>query len=309
MGSEISAPTQTGEFTLPYLQSLHYFCTKTSQKLIHPDYFDHQANWYRLVRLDDTPVTINVSPEGRVQWSCRGAIERSSVQEVVNRLLISFPLPEAVLHQLPQELETRFRTLSPLVHITSFSLGEALIKAIIRQVITVGHAKKLTDTFIKRYGERQVYDSRTYYDFPPLEAIAKISLEELQAEGLGFKARVVQRAALSILENDLEVKVANMTPEEVLDKLTSIKGIGRWTAHVTLCDLFADWSHYPFEDLAVRTWARKLWSDMPWPQDERHFATLWRHINGTHVGIVTFYLLSCAATQQTPQHYAQEVLF
>ena len=309
MYNEVLASPRKGKFTLPYTQSLHHFCTETTQKLVHPDYFDHQGTWYRLVSVENKPVTINVSPVGRVQWSCNEAIEEMKVQDVINRLLVSFLLPDDVSKRLPQELAARFRSLHPLVHVTSLSLGEAIMKAIIRQVITAGHAKKLIDSFIRRYGKRQVDDGQPYYDFPTVEAIARIPLEELQTEGLGFKAKVVHRTALHMLEHDLEAKVAALAPAEAIDVLTSIKGIGRWTAHVAICDLFADWSLYPFEDLAVRTWARKLWLGMQWPQDEQTFAAYWQQVNGSQCGIVTCYLLSCAATQQVSQSYVQEALF
>lgn len=308
MRSEASASVQIGEFTVPYTQSLHHFCTETTQMLLQPGYFDHQANWYRLISLDRKLVTIKVSPEGNVLWSCNDAIESVKVQEIVQRLLISLPLPEAAKELLPHDLMDYFYFLHPLVHITSLSLGEALMKAIIRQVITASHAKKLTDSFIRRYGERQVYDGKTYYDFPSLEAITKISLEDLQAEGLGFKAKVVHRTALFFLENDIEIKLAQSSPQEALTLLTSIKGIGRWTAHVALCDWLANWSYYPFEDLAVRTWARKLWTSIQWPYDERQFAACWQQVNGDYAGIITFYLLSCAATQHIVRSHTQEVL-
>ena len=183
------------------------------------------------------------------------------------------------------------------------------MKAIIRQVITAGHAKKLIDSFIRRHGERAVDNGRSYYDFPTIEAIAKIPVEELQAEGLGFKAKVIHQTALHILEQDWETKVAKQSPGEALDMLTSMKGIGRWTAHVAVCDLFADWSLYPFEDLAVRTWARKLWHGVQWPQDALAFAKYWQQVNGDQCGIVTFYLLSCASMQQISSPYVQQALF
>jgi DNA-3-methyladenine glycosylase II len=306
---EVSSPKRKGAFTIPHTQSLHHFCTGTTQTLVHPDYFDHQGIWYRLVAIDGKHVAINVSPAGHVQWSCNEAIEDTKVWDIVNRLLISFPLPDEVRQRLPQELEARFCSLHPLVHITSLSLGEAIMKAIIRQVITAGHAKKLINSFIRRYGGRRVDDGQSYYDFPTVETIARIPLEELQAEGLGFKAKVVHGTALSILEHDLEAKVTKQSPVEALDMLTAIKGIGRWTARVAICDLFADWSYYPFEDLAVRTWARKLWPGVQWPQDDLAFAAYWQQMNEVHSGIVTFYLLSCAATQHVPQPYVQEVLF
>jgi DNA-3-methyladenine glycosylase II len=308
MRSEVSAFVHSGEFAVPQTQSLSYFCTETTQKFIRPDYFDQQANWCRLISLDGKFVTITVSPEGWVQWTCQEAIESANVRECVLRLFIPFVLSDEAKKQLPPELEARFCALSPLVHIPSLSLGEALIKAIIRQVITANHAKKLTDAFIRRYGERQVHAGKTYYDFPSLETISRISLEDLQTEGLGFKAKVVQSVALHLLENDVEAMIAQMAPEQARERLMLIKGIGRWTAHVALCDLHADWSFYPFEDLAVRTWARKLWSGVQWPQDEQQFAARWQQINGDHIGVITFYLLSCAATEHLSQRSAQEVL-
>lgn len=307
MRSEVSTPTRTGEFIIPDIQSLHHFCTETTQALLHPGYFDQQANWYRLISLDGKAVTIAVSPEGRVQWSCKDTIESARVQKIVRRLLIPLPLPEEAKNLLPRRLEAYFRSLEPLIHISSLSLGEALIKAIIRQVITANHAKKLTDSFIRCYGERQVYHGKNYYNFPSLEAIARISLEDLQTKGLGFKARVVQRTALCFLENDLEARIAQMSPQEALITLTSIKGIGRWTAHVALCDWLANWSYYPFEDLAVRTWARKLWGSVQWPHDEHQFAASWQQTNGDYTGIITFYLLSSTATQHISRLLAQEV--
>jgi len=305
MRSVVLPSVRTGTFNANYTQSLNYFCTETTQKLVHPGYFDLQANWYRLISVDRNIVTIMVSPEGCIQWSCEEAVEDARVQDVVNRLLISMPLPQIVEKQLPRELEARFRSLHPLVHVGSLSLGEAVIKAVIRQVITANHAKKLTDALIRHYGTRHVHAGRAYYDFPTLEALARIPLEDLQAEGLGFKAKVVRGAACSMLENDLEAKIATSTPEEALAMLTSIKGIGRWTAHIALCDVLADWSLYPFEDLAVRTWARKLWGDVQWPSNEHTFAALWQHMHGEHTGIVTFYLLSCATISQTRQQYIQ----
>jgi DNA-3-methyladenine glycosylase II len=309
MSHEMLAPTRKGEFAVSYTQALRHFCTVTTQKLVHPDYFDEQGMWYRLVSVDGQPVAINVSPAGNVQWSCREAIEEIKIRNVVNRLLISFPLPDDVRQHLPQDLAVRFLSLHPLVHIASLSLGEAIMKAIIRQVITAGQAKKLIDSFIIRHGEKVVDNGQSYYNFPTVEAIARIPVEELQTEGLGFKARVIHQTALHILERDWEVRVAKQSPAEALDLLTTIKGVGRWTARVAVCDLFADWSLYPFEDLAVRTWARKLWHGVQWPQDDLAFARYWQQINGSQCGIVTFYLLSCAATQQIAPPYVQQALF
>jgi len=72
---------------------------------------------------------------------------------------------------------------------------------------------------------------------PSLEAIAKISLEDLQTEGLGFKAKVVHWAALCLLENDLEAKIAQVSPQEALALSHFNKKVSGGGRHnVALCD-------------------------------------------------------------------------
>ena len=299
----------SGDWNIDDIASLRHFCHTTTPPLIHPDYFDQQGTWYRLVSVENRAVTIKASPNGHIHWSCTEALDNRNVHDTLERLFLSLPLPEEAISHLPMALQVRFRALAPLVHVGSLSLGEALIKAIIRQVITANHAKKLIDAFVRSYGEQRTYNGMTYYNFPLLEKIIEIPLEELKACGLGFKANVVRHVALSILENALEEKVRQVTREEALHVLQSIKGIGRWSAHVAICDLFGQWQYYPFEDLAVRTWTRKLWPEKQWPTDERAFSALWQELHGASTGLITFYLLSCALTQPSqPQQWRQEVL-
>src|SRR5579859_606562 len=42
MDHENVTPMRKGEFAAPYTQALRHFCTETTQKLVHPDYFDCQ---------------------------------------------------------------------------------------------------------------------------------------------------------------------------------------------------------------------------------------------------------------------------
>ncbi len=287
----------SGEVIMSGLESLRYFCTPTTQQFVRPDYFDHCGMWHRLIPIDHTSVAITVSPQGCIRWYCTEALEDTKVYDALRHLFLPLPLLEEATNHLPAELQAHLLSLHPLVHVASSSLGEALIKAIIRQVITANHAKKLLDFFIRRYGEQRTYQGAIFYDFPSLETIAALPLEDLQACGLGFKAKVVRNTAMSILEQGLEEKVRRVPREEALCFLQSIKGIGRWSAHVTICDLFGAWQFYPFEDLAVRTWARKLWPQESWPTDERTFSAKWQALHGTNVGVITFYLLSYALTQ------------
>ena len=133
----------------------------------------------------------------------------------------------------------------------------------------------------------------------------EIPLEDLRACGLGFKAKVIHQAAPHIVEYGLEEKIRRVAPEEQVLLLQSIKGIGRWSARVALCDLFEQWNSYLFEDLALRMWARKFWPEMLWPTEEQAFSEMWRQMHGEYVGLVTFYLLFCAVTSQQSAIYKE----
>lgn len=289
----------SGEVTIGGIESLKYLCTPTAQQLVHPGYFDHHKRWHRLISVDHISVAITVSPQGLIRWFCSEALESATIHRALRPLLLLLPLPEEASNHLPRDLHLRLRMLHPLVHLASPSLGEALIKAIIRQVITANHARKLLDAFIRRYGEQHTYQGTTYYHFPSLETIATLPIDDLKACGLGFKAKVVRDTAGSILEQGLEDNVRQVSHEEALCILQSIKGIGRWSARVALCDLFGWWQGYPFEDLAVRTWARKLWPEEPWPTYEHAFSAKWQALHGAEVGLITCYLLSYALTQSS----------
>jgi DNA-3-methyladenine glycosylase II len=229
-----------------------------------------------------------------VLWQSSVVLANEEVQRHLQRLFFPKPLADAALTHVPANLASRFLASAPLTHIASASLGEAVIKAVIRQVIAASHARKLIQTLVIHAGSRRERDGDTTYGFPSLEVIAHLAPDDLRSWGFGYKAKLLPRIALDLLEQRAEEQMHLLSPEKAILLLQQIKGIGRWTAHVAVCDVTGDWSVYPFEDLAVRTWARKLWPERVWPQDERAFLTVWQEVNGPHTGLITCYLLAQA---------------
>lgn len=116
-----------------------------------------------------------------------------------------------------------------------------------------------------------------------------MSPDASHACGLGYKAPRIPHIAQDLLD-----KLGSLSSEEAVALLQTVKGIGRWTAGVAICDVRGDWSIYPFEDLAVRTWAARLWPGFHWPQDERAKMLAWQAIHGAYIGHITCYLLAHA---------------
>lgn len=262
------------------------------QSLFRPDSFDGRGRWHRIIEVEGKPVVIHINPSGTVFWKSQEPVETPSLQNRLCRLLRPFSFPTEAAAHLPTDLATRFLGHSPLVHIASASLGEALLKAITRQVISAGQAKKLLHRFVVEYGPSMEYDETTSYGFPSLERLVHLSQESLVSCGFGYKARIMLRVARDLLDTHLEEKIQGIPAEDAVALLQQLNGVGRWTARVAICDLIGDWTVYPFEDLAVRTWAPRLWPSYPWPREEKAFLQAWQDINGQHTGIVTCYLLA-----------------
>ncbi len=292
----------SGSFALTGAQALSQFAHSTSQQWVHPDYFDAQGCWYRVLEFAEALVAVKVLPSGLVCWGSTEPIAETHIQHTLTRLLIPIPFSSEASAQIPATLARRFLEQAPLVHIASASLGEAVIKAVIRQVISAPQAKKLVHRFITQYGPTLQYEGVTVYGFPSLACMMDLAPEALLACGLGYKARLIPRIARDLLENGWEEQLPQVSTETAVALLQHVKGIGRWTARVAMCDLTGDWSVYPYEDLAVRTWAARLWPDVVWPRKPADFFAAWQGMHGTATGLLTCYTLAQAslATSNEP---------
>ena len=284
--------TRAGSFALPAALHLKNVVQTVASSTVQPDAFDEQGNWYRLLQIGTSIITLKAAPTGTLVWTSSEPVHPVDIQHQVEHIFSLIPLPQHALEHLPERLAKQFADLAPLVHIASPTLGEALIKGIIRQVISASQAKKVLHQFVTRLGSCYDYANLTYYNFPTLEQITQLPLEELSDCGLGFKAKVIKHVAQRLLEENFEQQVLQSSSPDAVLLLQKLKGIGDWTAHVAICDFLHDWSQYPFGDLAVRKWAKLLWKEGDWPVNEDEFEHAWRNVNGEHAGLITIYLFT-----------------
>jgi len=285
-------PDHFGTFELAYTSSLRKLASYSSRSFVRPDVFDQNDNWYRLIEVDGNWALVKVMKSGVVSWASSGVVQPSKIRHLTERILIPIILPSVAVQNLPPLLAKHFIEMSPLVHVASVTPGEAVIKAIIRQVITASQARKLLHRFIVQFGNTCTHEGVTHFSFPPLERLAQLPLDELTKCGLGFKARVIQQVARSLLEDNVEESVSKVPTQVALAILQKLKGVGQWTARVALCDFKGDWSLYPFGDLAVRTWTNRFWPDSDWPCSENEFRAVWERRNGNYADRIAFYLLT-----------------
>jgi DNA-3-methyladenine glycosylase II len=118
-----------------------------------------------------------------------------------------------------------------------------------------------------------LFDAR----LPSPEELLATSAEQLRAIGFSkAKSTYVHDLAHHILDGSLSFDaIDHQTNEQIVRELTSIKGIGDWTAHMFLIFCVGRLDVLPVGDLGVRNGIRKLYgfSDPPTPEQITQLAS------------------------------------
>jgi DNA-3-methyladenine glycosylase II len=176
-------------------------------------------------------------------------------------------------------------------------LFEALCWAIMGQQVSLHVAYLFKKRFVGAFGDYVTWEGQEFWVFPTCQTIAKLSIQDLVPLKLTQKkieyildiAQLIEQGKLS-----KEILEQNQTIEAIEKHLTSIRGIGKWTANYVLMRCLRHPNAFPIADVGlhnalkhvlqleqkpnipeIETWSKK-WED--W----KAYATfyLWREIMG-----------------------------
>ncbi|MBL7750236.1 MAG: DNA-3-methyladenine glycosylase 2 family protein [Chitinophagaceae bacterium] len=145
---------------------------------------------------------------------------------------------EAIAHlSKDRKLKRLINTYGPLAPTRRRNIYLHLCYSIMSQQLSTRVAAVLQDRFIKLYGGKS----------PSAQAIVDTPFETLRGIGLSnAKTLYIQNVARFELEKGMShTRLNKMSNEEVIEYLTEIKGVGRWTVEMLLMfslgreDLFA----------------------------------------------------------------------
>ena len=148
---------------------------------------------------------------------------------------------------------------------------ESLVLAIIGQQISSQVARHVRTLLIHTYGQSTEISGVCYYAFPVPEAFVAAGLEGLRAVKLSVrKAQYILDIAARIVSGELDLESLHACdPEEVIRRLTSIRGVGVWTAQWLLIRGLGYTDGFPLGDLALeRTLGLLVNDDRPLQPDE-----------------------------------------
>ncbi len=190
---------------------------------------------------------------------------------------------------LPTDLSRRLASRSPLLRLSTPTVWEAAATAVIRQVVHRNQARVVFDRVCDAFGPTVVLDGRPRYGFPTPESIVGAGEARLRETGMGFKATTLRNLAEWSIGRDRSARGTTLYGE-----LIGVRGIGTWTASITMMDSFSDFEYYPVEDLAVRAHARAMWPERRWPAKPKEFADAWRTATAPHTAVITAFVLADA---------------
>ena len=138
---------------------------------------------------------------------------------------------------------------------TTPTVFEALIDSITEQQISLVAAHSMQRKLIRAFGENLILDGETYYAFPTPEKLAGASLSGLRACGLsGRKSEYIKDISTLVAGDklDLEKFKEYESNGEIIDELCRVRGIGVWTAEMTMIRGLQKMDALPADDLGLQ---------------------------------------------------------
>ncbi|MFJ7996789.1 hypothetical protein ACIQ7D_06450 [Streptomyces sp. NPDC096310] len=175
---------------------------------------------------------------------------------------------------LPSLLGAPLAALGTVLRVPNPSLWDAVSTAILRQVVRAAQARKVYRAWCQTHGTTLNTIHGPLSVVPGPEAVLTLAEKDFKNVGAAFHRTALQAAAAAYL--DQGERWRTLTADQLVIALDDVPRIGPWTASAAASDYSGDFSVYPHHDLAVRTWARRIAPDHPWPTTEKEFGTTWR---------------------------------
>lgn len=125
-----------------------------------------------------------------------------------------------------------------------------LVSSILSQQLSTTVARVMYERFLSLFKTNN----------PKASDILKVSVEEIRAIGISTpKAKYIHNVAEFMVEHKLtDGKIAKLSDEEVIDLLTQIKGVGRWTVEMLLIFTLGREDVFALDDLGIQKGFQKL---------------------------------------------------
>ncbi len=175
---------------------------------------------------------------------------------------------------------------------TTPTVFEALVDSIVEQQISLKVANSIENKLIKKFGDPLNLERTFYFAYPTPQRLASVNTEELRQCGLSFrKSEYIKEASKLIMDGKLNLKKLRNydSSEQIIRELDEIRGVGVWTAELTMLRGMQRLEALPADDLGLRRVISRYYCDgkvIP-SAEARRIAKNW----GDWKGLAAYYLV------------------
>lgn len=150
------------------------------------------------------------------------------------------------------------------IRILNQEFFEMLISFIISQNKQIPHIKQIVRTISDKYGDViKCVDGRTIHAFPTVDALNRVSVEELRECKVGFRAPYIRDAVDKVYSGEISYEVlVGLSADEARAKLMSIKGVGEKVANCVMLFSLGFRDAFP-----VDVWMKRIMEYMYFGED------------------------------------------
>jgi len=171
------------------------------------------------------------------------------------------------------------------------SVFEALVNSIACQQVTLDLGIILLNRLSERFGPSVDDQGTIQHGFPAPTDLAEADEETIRQLGFSHqKARAIRELAADVVDERLDLACLDtMTNSEAVDYLSTIRGIGRWSAEYVLLRGLGRLDTFPGDDIGAQNNLQRLFHlvDRPNYEQIRELTCRWH----PYEGLVYFHLL------------------
>jgi len=175
---------------------------------------------------------------------------------------------------------------------TTATVFEALVDSVIEQQISLSVAHTLQNRLIKAAGTQLDDGNSIWYCYPTPAVLASTPPELFRKCGMSVrKGEYIREISGAIVSGVLDVEGFRTysDTEQIVEELVKIRGIGRWTAELTVLRGIHRLDAFPADDVALRRIIARFYRNGQniTADEARDIADLWGH----YKGLAAFYLV------------------
>ncbi|WP_054703845.1 DNA-3-methyladenine glycosylase [Bacillus sp. JCM 19041] len=274
--------------------NLAYLNRSTNECMFHIE----EGSVIRAIEVEGQTYLISISSENDSDL-CIRFLQQAPMDQAIRYKIITYVCDWFDLYTDLDAFYTMAAT-DPLLHqpVSTFyglrvigipDLYEALVWGILGQQINLSYAYTLKRRFVEQFGNSIDSDGTTFWLFPKPDIVASSSIEELMNLGM-TKRKAEYLLSVSQLLKDGTLSKANLATDlKTAEKqLTSIRGIGPWTANYVLMRCLRFPNAFPIDDVGLHNAIKFICGieRKPTKTEIREMAMLWKGFES----YATFYL-------------------